>query len=179
MDIIEKAKLIAMVAHDAVGQKRKYTGEPYWVHPQEVAQIVESVGGSPEMIAAAHLHDVLEDTDMTADQLVDLVGPVVTDLVLWLTDISKPEDGNRKTRKAIDRDHIAKAPAMAKTIKLADLLSNTDSITKHDRAFAKVYMAEKELLLKVLRGGDPTLWDRANAHVTLWKAGRHELVEPK
>jgi (p)ppGpp synthase/HD superfamily hydrolase len=66
MDVVRKAQVYAQAAHAAVGQKRKYTGEPYIVHPAEVAKIVASVPGStPDMVAAAWLHDVVEDTACT------------------------------------------------------------------------------------------------------------------
>jgi hypothetical protein len=74
-----------------------------------------------------------------------------------LTDVSKPEDGNRAERKALDREYIANATPDAKTIKLADIISNCSSIIKHDPEFAKVYLEEKRLLLEVLTEGDERL----------------------
>ena len=112
-NLLERARVFATAAHAAVGQTRKYTGEPYVVHPLEVANIVLSVGGTEAMVAAAMLHDVLEDTGVTFDLLEDEFGEEVAQLVLWLTDVSKPEDGNRSTRKALDRQHSAAAPAEA------------------------------------------------------------------
>ena len=106
MDIITKAMIFATAAHEAVGQKRKYTGEPYIVHPAEVAMITIRLKGTPEMVAAAWLHDVVEDTQVSIDVVKMLFGDHVADLVGWLTDVSKPEDGNRAARKAIDRQHI-------------------------------------------------------------------------
>lgn len=157
MTLVERARIFATAAHAAVGQTRKYTGEPYVVHPIEVASIVENVGGSNAMIAAALLHDVLEDTGVTFDLLVEQFGSEVAELVLWLTDVSRPEDGNRSTRKALDRQHSAAAPADAQTVKVADLISNTRSIVAHDPGFAKTYLEEKRLLLDVLTKADPLL----------------------
>jgi (p)ppGpp synthase/HD superfamily hydrolase len=165
MNTVERAKVFATAAHAAVGQTRKYTGEPYVVHPLEVASLVESVGGTEAMVAAALLHDVLEDTGVTFDLLVEQFGSEVAELVLWLTDVSKPEDGNRSTRKALDRQHSAAAPAAAQTVKVADLISNTRSIVAHDPGFAKVYLEEKRLLLDVLTGADPTLLTMARKQV--------------
>jgi (p)ppGpp synthase/HD superfamily hydrolase len=162
MNIVERARVFATAAHAAVGQKRKYTGEDYIVHPTEVAEIVKSIGGTDVQIAAALLHDVLEDTKVTEAQMREVMGDRVTDMVLWLTDVSKPEDGNRKTRKAMDREHTAKAPPEAKTVKLADLISNTKSIVEHDLSFAGSYLEEKGELLKVLRQGDLVLWGIAH-----------------
>lgn len=88
-------------------------------------------------------------------------GWCVAKLVAGLTDVSRPEDGNRKKRKEIDRQHTAVQSPACKTIKLADLISNTKSICEHDKEFAKVYVKEKELLLEVLTEGDPVLYKQA------------------
>lgn len=161
--IVEKARLFATAAHHAVGQVRKYTGEPYINHPAEVVLILERAGViQPEMLAAAWLHDVVEDTGVTIEVIRAEFGQCVATLVEGLTDVSKPEDGNRKKRKAIDRAHTAKQSPACKTIKLADLISNTQSIVKRDPEFAKVYLAEKRLLLdEALRHGDTFLWRQA------------------
>ena len=165
MNTVERAKVFATAAHAAVGQTRKYTGEPYVVHPIEVASIVKNAGGTEAMVAAALLHDVLEDTGVTFDLLVDQFGSEVAELVLWLTDVSRPEDGNRSTRKALDRQHSAAAPADAQTVKVADLISNTRSIVAHDPGFAKTYLEEKRLLLDVLTKADPLLLTVARQQV--------------
>ncbi len=166
MDIVRKAQVYAMAAHAAVGQRRKYTGEPYIVHPAEVAKIVAGVpGATPDMVAAAWLHDVVEDTGCTYTDIHMGFGADIATLVGWLTDVSKPEDGNRAKRKAIDRAHTAEAPAEAQTIKLADLISNSRSIMSHDPEFAKVYLEEKRLLLEVLTKGDPGLHAEASKFV--------------
>lgn len=145
-------------------QVRKYTGEPYWRHPEAVAALVKTVRGhTPEMIAAAYMHDVIEDTPCTDAQMRDEFGDAVTDLVMWLTDASKPLDGNRETRKLIDRAHTAAAPPEAKTIKLADLIDNSKSILARDPDFARTYLREKRLLLdEALKEGDRTLWQIAD-----------------
>lgn len=159
--LITQAALFAITAHG--DQKRKYTGEPYFVHLAEVAHTIAMAGGRDEMIAAAYLHDVVEDTAVTDAQVEDEFGRQVATLVYWLTDASKPSDGNRAARKAIDRAHIAGASPDAKSIKLADLLSNTTSIVARDPEFAKVYLEEKRALLEVLRDASmPALWTAAS-----------------
>lgn len=165
MTLVDRALTFATAAHAAVGQTRKYTGEPYVVHPIEVSSIVAEVGGTDVMLAAALLHDVLEDTNVTYELLAEQFGTEVAELVLWLTDVSKPEDGNRSTRKALDRQHSAAAPAEAQTIKVADLISNTRSIVAHDPNFAKVYLEEKRMLLEVLTKADSTLLNQAKEQV--------------
>ncbi len=160
----------AEIAHQ--GQKRKYSGEPYINHPREVARIVAKVGGSKEMIAAALLHDVVEDCE--GYNLIEIskhFGPEVSMLVGWLTDVSRPEDGNRLARKAMDREHSGRATPAAKTIKMADLISNTRSIVVEDPNFAKIYMAEKALLLPLLKDGDRILWHVAEGLCIAYKTG--------
>ena len=161
--MLDEVLEFATAAHG--DQKRKYTGEPYITHPIAVAEIVKTVPHTQEMIAAALLHDVVEDTHVTLDQIEDNFGEKVAELVSWLTDISRPEDGNRRFRKSLDRDHSANAPAEAQTIKLADLIHNTESIEKNDPGFYTVYKQEKIELLKVLTKGDPTLLVRAQQQV--------------
>lgn len=162
---VQTALAYAAGAHDGVGQKRKYTGEDYWHHPIEVLDILlEHVPDADKyMQIAALLHDVVEDTKVTLAQVEDAFGSVVAAYVEQLTDVSKPEDGNRAARKAIDLAHTTKASPQAKTIKLADLISNSRSIIERDPAFAKVYLAEKRALLEVLKEGDPVLYQIAYA----------------
>lgn len=159
MSFIREAEVFSIAAHAAVGQKRKYTGEPYHLHPFEVAaRVSETEYCTEEMIVAALLHDVVEDTQVSLDLIARQFGIIVAMYVEQLTDVSKPEDGNRAARKAIDLAHTAGASPEDKTIKLADLISNSRSILEHDPEFAKVYLAEKRALLEVLTEGDPTLY---------------------
>jgi len=169
VDLLDTALAVAVDAH--AGQVRKYTGEPYVTHPVAVARLVGDVFPDVDMIGAAYLHDVLEDTDATAADLLNHgLGSSMVRLVQELTDVSKPEDGNRATRKALDRAHTAAASDRAKTVKLADLLDNTRSIMVHDPNFAVVYMREKALLLDVLTEGNRELFVRALSTVYLWEA---------
>ncbi len=166
MSLVRDAQIFAGAAHRAVKQLRKYTHEPYIVHPAEVASIVAQVpGATEEMIAAAWLHDVVEDTGITNDEIHLYFGADVAKLVFWLTDASKPEDGNRAVRKAIDREHMFRAPAEAQTIKLADLISNTKSIVEYDPEFAKIYLKEKKMLLDVMTKGNAALMAEARKHI--------------
>jgi (p)ppGpp synthase/HD superfamily hydrolase len=165
MTMVERARVFATAAHAAVGQVRKYTFEPYIVHPAEVAKIVRDAGGSEAMVAAAWLHDTVEDTGVTIETIRAEFGVEVAELVGWLTDVSRPEHGNRAHRKALDRAHSAAAPAEAQTVKLADLIANTRSIMAHDAAFAKTYLEEKRLLLAVMTKGDPVLMAEARKFI--------------
>ena len=161
--LIEKARAFATAAH--AGQQRKYTGEPYINHPEEVARIVAEAGGDSAMICAALLHDVVEDCGVLPETILAEFGAEVAELVYWLTAVSTPADGNRAARKALDHAHMAKASAAAQTVKLADLISNSRTIIPHGRGFARVYLAEMAAQLAVMHEGDPELHRRAVAIV--------------
>jgi len=156
--LVEQAYVFAKAAHEAACQVRKYSGKPYITHPIAVAGIVAAVPHTDAMLAAALLHDTVEDTETNIGDIEDNFGTEVAELVGWLSDVSRKGDGNRAARKAIDRAHIAQAPAAAKTIKLADLIDNSRSIIAHDPTFARIYLNEKAALLEVLKEGDATLW---------------------
>lgn len=81
----------------------------------------------------------------------------MAELVGWLTDVSKKEDGPRRVRKALDLAHTADAPVAAKNIKLCDCVSNAPSITDHDPGFARKWLAEKAAILEVCSDADPAL----------------------
>lgn len=142
-------------------QVRKYSGEPYAVHLREVAGLCAEVGCRDEVIAAAWLHDAKEDQGITDAELRHLFGDEVARLVDEVTDQSRPEDGNRQTRKTIDREHNGRASPEGKTIKLADLISNTKSIATRDPHFAVTYLREKRLLMPLLTEGNQILYARA------------------
>ncbi len=162
-DLIALAAGFAKAAHEKMGQRRKYSGEPYIVHPQAVAATVAAVTDDVATIAAAWLHDVVEDTPVTLDELTAIFGADITALVSDLTNASSPEDGNRQLRKAIDRQHTAQADPRAKTVKLADLIDNLSDIAEADPGFARLYLGEKSLQLQVLTEGDSELFRRVES----------------
>lgn len=151
MNIVDKAYMFAAGAHAGVGQKRKYTGEDYISHPAAVAEIVRNHGGTEEMIAAALLHDTIEDTDVTFGHLFELFGERVAEMVDALSNKAKSEDGNREARFFINVTALQERLDMqSRVIKLADIVHNTRSIVKHDQKFAAQYLAEKAFILRVL-----------------------------
>jgi (p)ppGpp synthase/HD superfamily hydrolase len=176
MPIVNKAFVFASAAHAAVGQTRKYSGAPYIVHPVEVCVLVSMVEHTPEMLAGALLHDTVEDTQVTLELIQAHFGPVVMNHVSWLTDISKKSDGNRATRKEIDRKHTHMAPKQSQTIKCADLIANTKDICQADPDFAKVYMKEKRLLLEGM-DADKTLMDYAWKLINDWEVQNGKAPE--
>ena len=148
---ILKAVIFASKKHD--GQRRKHIDEPYICHPLRVAQRVAHLG-EPH-ISVAILHDVLEDTNTTAEELEENFGIIITQLVQELTDVPKSA-GNRETRKRLSREQV-KSPA-AMSVKLADILDNLPSIKEFDQHFAKVFTKEVGESLGSLRDGDENLW---------------------
>lgn len=171
---MDTTKLILTAAIAATAwhgnQTRKHTGEPYITHPLAVAEAVRHMGGSPEAIAAAILHDVLEDTRATTSDLLFQFGVPVTRIVIELTDHHPAgSGGNRAARKAMERDRLAKASPMAQLVKLADIVDNAQSIIRHDPQFAPVFIAEADaLVLAMVMSGklDPAL---AYSHIgSLW-----------
>ena len=138
----------AVKAH--AGQTRKYTGDDYIVHPMAVADMVEKHGGDEVQVCAALLHDVVEDTTVTFDDIRDNFGGDIAIMVRWLTDTSKPSDGNRRIRKGIDAKRLAEAPAEAQFVKLADLIDNASTIFRFDKSFAKQFHKEMTHLVKVM-----------------------------
>lgn len=162
---IQDARTFAHKAHDAIGQKRKYTGNPYWVHTDAVAGIVRRVTDNPDVLAAAHLHDVIEDVypikpQYNLGRIQTLFGLAVADLVEHLTDKYTKEyypNLNRKARKKAEAERLSQVPADAQTVKLADLIDNGLDIVKNDPGFAVTFLREKEDILKGLTNGNAYL----------------------
>lgn len=136
--MIEKSYDFAAAKHD--GQFRK-SGEPYIHHLIEVAYIVTTLQGGPSTIAAAFLHDVVEDTDVTIEQIGELFGEDVQHIVDALTKIQRLKLSHRTSSDFEAEDHRKIFLGMAKDIrviiiKLADRLHNMrtlDSLTPDRR----------------------------------------------
>ena len=143
------ARAYATGAHAAIGQLRKYSTDPYIVHPIRVAGTVEAFGGNLDMISAAYLHDVVEDTQVTRLDIYHMFGPIVGRIVEDLTDVSTPGK-NRAERKAKDRAHSASASYEAQFVKCADIIDNAADIGDNDPSFNVVYRKEMAALLDVL-----------------------------
>lgn len=161
--MLNDALIFAVKAHG--NQIRKYTFEPYYFHPLNVMLILSTITDDEDVLKAALLHDVVEDTPVTIDKITNKFGFRVGKIVNEVTDISRTFHGNRKTRKAMDRWHISYASPEGQTVKLADLIDNTRSIVEHDPDFAKVYMKEKKLLLNLLTKGNKVLYNIASKTV--------------
>ncbi|MGQ7844494.1 HD domain-containing protein [Granulosicoccus sp. 3-233] len=166
-ELLHRAIRIATTAHD--GQNRKYVEVPYIAHPLSVMMRVRAVSNNEDMLAAAILHDVLEDgpDPVRAEQeILQQCGQTVTSLVRELTDQYTRENYpslNRAERKAAERLTWKHKSAEAKTIKLADLIDNTEHICETDNDFFRIYLQEKRELLSALQSGDERLYRQAES----------------
>jgi len=158
MSIILAAAALARAAHS--GQKRKYNGRPYVEHPARVAaRTAIHPGATEEMVAAAFLHDVLEDTGVGPDEIEARTSAKVLYYVDWMTNRSKKThpSANRSERKRIDRERLAGAPGEVKIIKMLDRIDNLREMDGADPGFGRLYGQESLLLLEALKEGDPSL----------------------
>jgi (p)ppGpp synthase/HD superfamily hydrolase len=161
LNLVREAENFARCAHD--GQKRKYSGLPYIVHPEAVANTVAEYTCDEEVVAAAWLHDVVEDCKISPKELTENFGTSVCTLVLELTNSSKSfPELSRKERKRLDREDIANASPDAQLIKVIDRIKNLEDMI-HDNCpsdFKVVYGRESLLLAYVLKHAPQTLINR-------------------
>lgn len=183
-EIIEYVKDLADHAHGE--QVRKYTGEKYIVHPVRVMEMTHQFNHDTCVLAAALLHDVLEDTPVTAEALEknllrmmsrEEVSKVVQ-LVVELTDVFVKESYpklNRRIRKEKEAKRLSEVSADAQTIKYADIIDNVKDIVSQDADFAKVYVREAKKMLQLMDAGTPQLREKA---VNLVEKCLHNLTKP-
>ena len=131
--LLDRAITFAVKAHQ--GMERKGKGFPYVVHPMEAVCIVATMTNDQELLAAAALHDVIEDTDTTADDLKKEFGERVAMLVEAESDDktggSKAETWHQRKQDTLDR--LRNADRDIKIVTLGDKLSNMRAIA-HDYA---------------------------------------------
>lgn len=154
-DLVLRAAKTAAILHE--GQTRKYGIKlPYIIHPIRVAGMIAIHPDSTrEMVAAAYLHDVLEDCDFEPVDLMNAFGSEVFDLVESLTNPSKGSPLSRYERKRMDREHVAQISDKAKLIKLVDRIDNLWDLTQAPDDFLELYLRESRLLLdEALQGVD-------------------------
>ena len=156
-NLVREAKEVVVKAHQ--GQTRKYTGEPYVTHCQEVHDLVKRYGGNyakdPEVLSAALLHDVVEDTSINLGQIRNKFGKRVAGIVDELTSKYPRSTGlSREERKTKEAERLASISREAMAVKLADIAANVKGLAKLDPQFAKIYLPEKSSLLTKLKGPD-------------------------
>ncbi len=146
----DRAQRFAEKAH--AGQKRKYTGAPYVVHPGRVAQRVAGLGLPETAVAAAWLHDTVEDCGVSIEALRSEFGGEVAGLVDHLTNRSKGLGLHRAARKKMDRERLSRIPMVARIIKAVDRLDNLGDLATGDPAFRRMYASESVALADALAG---------------------------
>jgi myo-inositol-1(or 4)-monophosphatase len=146
--LLDRAFVFALRAH--AGTERRGKGFPYIVHPLEAVEIVATMTADQELLAAAALHDTVEDTDVTIEQIREEFGEHIASLVeaesdIKVTGVSKEESWRIRKQAAIDR--LAAAPLDAKMVALGDKLSNM-------RAIARDYAEQGDALWNLFRMKD-------------------------
>lgn len=134
MNIIDKSVKIAVRAHQ--GQSRK-DGVPYIVHPLNVALILSRNGFDESIVAAGVLHDVIEDSSITAAEMKGEVGPEIVAIVQAVS-----EDGALPwvERKKDLREQIRRAPDAAKAVAVADHIHNfQDFLSEYEKVGPKLW----------------------------------------
>jgi len=148
-ELLDRAIVFAVQAH--AGTERRGKGFPYIVHPMEAVAIVATMTADQELLAAAALHDTVEDTDVTVEDLRAQFGDRIAALVAQESDempegVSEEDSWHARKQAAIDR--LAAAPHDAKMVALGDKLSNM-------RAIARDYAQKGDELWNLFHAKDP------------------------
>ena len=146
---LDRAIIFAVQAH--AGTERRGKGFPYIVHPMEAMEIVATITPDQELLAAAALHDTVEDTDVTVEEIRAQFGDRIASLVAAESDempegVSEEDSWHARKKAAIDR--LAAASHDAKIVALGDKLSNM-------RAIARDYAVKGDELWKIFHASDP------------------------
>jgi len=156
--ILEAASFAAEKHKD---QARKGSGQPYVNHPLEVAKLLADVGGvvDADMIIAGLLHDTVEDTDTTFDELEEKFGSRATGFVRELTD---DKSLPKAERKRLQVEHAPNMTFEAKQIKIADKISNISDVAENppphwSKERRRKYVDWGERVVAGLRGVNPKL----------------------
>lgn len=157
----------ARQAHD--GQFRKWGNQdPYIVHPIRVAEkLATLVGVEQDDIAAAYLHDVIEDVAIKQNKVAEyetLIREVASETTLQLVwELTNPTEGPewegkpRVQKRKADWEHIAKISSRAKRIKLVDRWDNLQNAKVMPRKLLAKYVGESEVLLELCKEADPEM----------------------
>jgi len=130
-EILDRAIVFAVRAH--AGTERRGKGFPYIVHPLEAVEIVATMTSDQELLAAAALHDTVEDTDVTLAQIRAEFGDRVAELVALESDEPHEKNDsvdNWRARKQLALDRLKRASRDAKIVTLGDKLSNMRAIAR-------------------------------------------------
>lgn len=151
-ELLDRAIMFAVQAHH--NSERRGKGFPYIVHPMEAVEIVATITPDQELLAAAALHDTIEDTDVTVEQLRAEFGDRIANLVHAESDQingelfnGENEEETWHARKQAAIDRLAAAPHDAKIVALGDKLSNM-------RAIWRDYQVKGDELWKIFHCSD-------------------------
>lgn len=169
-EILKQVRDFADRAHG--NQRRKYTPDRYIVHPVRVMELSRAYNDALPVLAAALLHDVLEDTPTTEDDILEFLQGLMEEedarktvkLVVELSDVYVKDNypkWNRRKRKAAEVERLSNTSPEAQTIKYADIIDNSVEIVSHDVDFGRVFLRECRALLKGMNQGHPELYQRA------------------
>ena len=125
-ELLDRAIIFAVRAH--AGTERRGKGFPYIVHPLEAVEIVATITPDQELLAAAALHDTVEDTDVTVEDIRAEFGERIASLVAAETDQIPGQDWHARKQAAIDR--LKAASHDAKIVAIGDKLSNMRAIAR-------------------------------------------------
>lgn len=128
---LDKAMMFAIKAHS--GYERRGKNSPYVIHPMEAVSIVETITNDQELLAAAVLHDVVEDTKYTEEDIRREFGDRVAKLVAAESDVvikGQTEEESWKARKQAAIDRLANASHDAKIVAIGDKLSNARALLR-------------------------------------------------
>jgi hypothetical protein len=170
-ELIKAVRIFANGGHQRIDTLRNPALQSSDSHLKSVAQIVSSVSHTEEMVAAAWLHDIVEDTGATIGDVARKFGAGVAGLVDELTVVSYMARGNPAARLALEMEHFARVSAAAKTIKLADLIDTCRDLYKNEPATLKGYGTKAKELASVLEGGDPALLSRLKRDLEKYALG--------
>ncbi|MCQ2068486.1 MAG: HD domain-containing protein [Bacteroidaceae bacterium] len=148
--LLDRAIIFAVRAH--AGTERRGKGFPYIVHPMEAVSIAATITPDQEILAAAALHDTVEDTDVTVDQIRSEFGERIASLVAAETDAvmeGKSENETWHERKQAAIDRLARVSRDAKIVAMGDKLSNM-------RAIARDYAIQGDALWNLFHVNDPS-----------------------
>ena len=169
-DLLQKITEFARRAHG--DQRRKFVDEPYINHPVRVMETCRQYNSTTEVLAAALLHDVVEDTPVTAEEIKNFLLSLMDEektlriikLVEELTDIYTKDQypgWNRRMRKAKETERLSNTSSQAQTIKYADIIDNSVDIKNSEDEFARIFLFECRALLKAMTKGDDRLYKKA------------------
>ena len=158
-DVAKAARAFASGSHERITPSRHAGQQTPESHLKAVAQLVASVSQDQALVAAAWLHDLVEDTGVTLGQVERRFGRRVARLVDELTPPPRRRD-DREARLAAERKRLAGISAEAKTIKLADLIDTLRDVQKAGPEPARAFAGEALELATALRGGDERLRGR-------------------